>query len=161
MAAAAAPPSLSGDACEKFHCVAEREQKSTATCPQLIVPKCSSDQTNKMINDTNGCSKFICGEMLSLFSVLKFVLRISLDIPLDCVPKSQCKPVENSTMSLDAAWKFVIDTSGCCPTRKMTCDKFSCPSKLTECKEAFHQVERTKKASEKICCDEYECRKLI
>lgn len=50
-----------------------------------------------------------------------------------------------------------MDTSGCCPIAKLTCDKSLCPSKLTECKESFYQVEKTKTSDDKICCDEYKC----
>lgn len=55
------------ECCEKYVCVAEVARSVSQTaCPQLNIPKCSNDQTNKMINDTNGCSKFICGKSFSV-----------------------------------------------------------------------------------------------
>lgn len=73
VAVTAAPSSATGSyvCCEKLVCVPEKSENQTATCPQLIVPKCSTGQTNKMINDTNGCSKFICGKLVSV------LLRVS------------------------------------------------------------------------------------
>lgn len=108
-----------------------------------------------MINDTNGCSKFICGELENVEKLQKlFHLQKSLT---DCVPKDQCKPLQKYTLPLDVGYKVLMDTSGCCPREKLVCDKSLCPSKLTECKESFYQVDKTKTADDKICCDEYKC----
>ncbi|KAL7040824.1 hypothetical protein ACKWTF_000531 [Chironomus riparius] len=127
----------SGECCKKYACVPEVKTLVPTTCSQLVLPKCGVDQTNKIINDTNGCSKYIC----------------------DCIPKSQCKPTQNyNTTKLEPGFKAIIDTTGCCPVSKLICDKSLCPPRPIQCTEAFYVVEKTKSADDKICCDIYECR---
>jgi hypothetical protein len=77
---------------------------------------------------------------------------------IDCIPKAQCKPVQNYT-NLEVGFKAVVDNTGCCPTSKLICDKLLCPPKPSACTEAFYQLKQTKAANDKICCDIYECRK--
>lgn len=54
--------------------------------------------------------------------------------------------------------KKVIDKTGCCAVSKLICDKSKCPPKPPQCTEAFHIMEKTQTASDKICCDIFECR---
>ena len=56
-----------GECCKKYSCI--KEVKPQAKCPQLelALPKCGIDQTNKIINDTNGCPKYICGKEMFFF----------------------------------------------------------------------------------------------
>lgn len=54
--------SSTGECCKKYACVPEVKTAKQTSCPQLVVPKCGTDQTNKIINGTDGCSKFICGK---------------------------------------------------------------------------------------------------
>jgi hypothetical protein len=167
-----------GECCKKYACVPEAKPTEQRTlCAQLVLPKCGLDQTNKIINDTSGCSKYICGkrgvggkeshflyqQTFSLISALKRSLSFSFPPchhPLDCIPKAQCKPVQNFTQ-LEPGFKAIIDTTGCCPISKLVCDKSLCPPKPAQCTEAFYVLEKTKSADDKICCDIYECRKFL
>lgn len=62
---------------------------------------------------------------------------------------------------LEPGQKTVIDTTGCCPTSKLICDKSTCPPKPPQCTEAFYSVEKTQTATDKICCDIFECREYF
>lgn len=91
---------------------------------------------------------------LSLISCSIFFF---LNLFPDCVPKAQCKPMQNYT-KLEPGMKIVNDNTGCCPVSKLVCDKSTCPSKPPQCSEAFYVMEKTITASDKICCDIFECR---
>lgn len=91
---------------------------------------------------------------------LNFRFKMFSPLPLDCIPKTQCKPVQNFTQ-LEPGFKAIIDTTGCCPISKLVCDKSLCPPKPIQCTEAFYVLEKTKSADDKICCDIYECRKFF
>lgn len=62
--------------------------------------------------------------------------------------------------SLEPGFKKTIDTKGCCPVARLECVKSLCPPKPNQCSDAFFVLEKTKTANDKICCDEYECRKF-
>lgn len=49
-----------GECCKKYSCVPESVKKDT--CPLLNFPKCNENQMNKILNGTDGCSKYICGK---------------------------------------------------------------------------------------------------
>ena len=154
----------SGECCKKYACVPEVKTLVPTTCSQLVLPKCGVDQTNKIINDTNGCSKYICGQSSNaLISIQNINFSIYFCCCcLDCIPKSQCKPTQNyNTTKLEPGFKAIIDTTGCCPVSKLICDKSLCPHRPKQCTEAFYVVEKTKSADDKICCDIYECRKFF
>lgn len=74
---------------------------------------------------------------------------------LDCIPKSKCKPVQNYT-SLEPGIKVVVDSTGCCPTSKLICDKSTCPAKPTSCSEEFYVVEKIPSKAEE-CCEKFKC----
>jgi von Willebrand factor len=49
-----------------------------------------------------------------------------------------------------------LDTSGCCPTMKLVCDKTKCPPKPKACTEALFEL-LPKPTTPDSCCDEWEC----
>lgn len=51
-----------GECCKKYVCVPEIKPTGKTSCPQLVLLKCGADQTDKIINGTDGCSKVICGK---------------------------------------------------------------------------------------------------
>lgn len=73
----------------------------------------------------------------------------------DCIPKSKCKPVQNYT-SLEPGQKVVIDSTGCCPTSKVICDKSTCPPKPLNCVEEFYMVEKIPSKPDE-CCEKFKC----
>lgn len=50
------------ECCKKYVCVPEIKTTGQTSCPQLVLLKCGADQTDKIINGTDGCSKVICGK---------------------------------------------------------------------------------------------------
>lgn len=76
---------------------------------------------------------------------------------LDCIPKDQCKPLEKLAAT-QPGFKVIVDETGCCPISKLVCDKSLCPTKPSQCNEAFYVLQIVKTASQTNCCDEFECR---
>jgi von Willebrand factor len=52
--------------------------------------------------------------------------------------------------------KKAIDTTGCCPTAKLVCDKSQCPAKPKSCKEPMFEVV-PKPETPDSCCEEWDC----
>lgn len=53
----------------------------------------------------------------------------------------------------------VNDTSGCCATSSLVCEKSTCAAKPTKCSEQFYEIIKLDPVGlkEEICCDEYKC----
>ncbi|XP_059615285.1 hemocytin [Phlebotomus argentipes] len=119
--------------CKKFVCVPEEVQPKEE-CPLTALPKCGQDQVKKIEYDSNNCTKIIC----------------------ECKPASDCPPPEVFPAQLLPGFKVFEDTSGCCPTARLECDKSLCPPPITQCSEEFFEVVKTEAKSDE-CCDSFKC----
>lgn len=62
--------SLPDECCKKYTCVPETPKLKAIQCPKVTLPKCAENQVNKMLNGTDGCPKYICGNLtLSICSL--------------------------------------------------------------------------------------------
>lgn len=122
------------ECCPIYKCVPEI--KESEKCPEPTLPICAPDQFNKMITDNlSNCSKYVC----------------------ECKPVDQCKPANpDSTLNLLPGEVIVMETSGCCPVKKVICDKSKCAPKPTTCDEQFHEVVKDDTYTNS-CCDEFKC----
>lgn len=124
---------LAGECCPTYKCVPD-EINNAVSCPDVPLPLCGSDQINKVFVDDFNCTKYVC----------------------ECKPVDQC--VSYAVRSLRPGEKIVQETSGCCPTTKIVCDKSTCPMKPVRCEHDFYEVVRKVNPSlDDECCDEYEC----
>lgn len=120
--------------CPSYKCVPEPTiGPTTENCTDdvLPLPNCGPGQYNKMIKGTDGCSKYIC----------------------ECKPISECE--ELIKPKLQHGQKIITETSGCCPTYKIVCDKSLCPPKI-KCTKEFYELVAVESNGD-ICCDLYIC----
>lgn len=120
------------ECCPTYKCVPEVINRSTDHCPETPLPSCAEDQFNKIIVDNNNCSKYVC----------------------ECKPTDQCKPIP--IPKLQPGEVIINETSGCCPTRKVICDKSKCPPKPLKCEEQFYELVKNNTVSN-ACCDRFDC----
>uniref|UniRef100_A0A1B0CRT0 VWFC domain-containing protein n=1 Tax=Lutzomyia longipalpis TaxID=7200 RepID=A0A1B0CRT0_LUTLO len=120
--------------CKKFVCVPEEIELVQHECPDTPLPKCGEDQVKKIEKDINNCTKFIC----------------------ECKPADDCPPPEEFPQKLLPGFRVVKDSSGCCPTSRLECDRSLCPPKISKCQEEFFEVTETP-AKEGECCDVVRC----
>lgn len=118
------------ECCPIYKCVPEI--KESDKCSEPALPNCASDQFNKMITDNNNCSKYVC----------------------ECKPIDQCKADPEPKLLPGEA--IVTETSGCCPKKKVICDKSKCPSKPEKCDDEFHELIKDD-SSTNNCCDTFKC----
>lgn len=52
--------------------------------------------------------------------------------------------------------KVFTDTSGCCPTSKLVCDKSLCPPKLKKCEKEFYELVKIDGVKDE-CCEQLKC----
>lgn len=116
--------------CPSYKCIPE---KALEKCPDAPLPNCASDQFNKIVTDKNNCSKFVC----------------------ECKPIDQCKQIELRPLRIGE--KIINETTGCCPTSTIVCDKFQCPAKPNKCNQEFYEVVQKDNLPVDVCCDEFEC----
>lgn len=76
-----------------------------------------------------------------------------------CKPPSECDPLPKYTFPLKPGMVIVNDTSGCCATSNLICNKLKCPPKPKNCSEAFYEITTIEDAGSKDeqCCDLYKC----
>ena len=84
----------------------------------------------KLSTKPNGCQQFIC----------------------ECKPVDECEPLSTTSEPLEDGYVRTIDTSGCCPEAKITCDKSICP-KPKQCQQ-YHTL---KNETTGKCCPLYTC----
>lgn len=110
-------------------------QSPKAVCEETPLPNCGPGQQKKMSTDSYGCPKYIC----------------------ECKPLSECDPTKKFPLPLEPGMKVITDSSGCCPTTSLICDKTLCKPKLKDCKEKFYEVVKEISKNDKQCCEEYKC----
>ncbi|KAG4071830.1 hypothetical protein HA402_005991 [Bradysia odoriphaga] len=121
-----------GECCPVYKCVPEPKKPKLISCPDKPLPQCGPDQYNKMDIDADGCSKYIC----------------------ECKPIEECQPLKSVTLRPGEVES--LDQSGCCPVKKVICDKSKCPPKILTCSQEFYDPVLVSDANE--CCDEYVCK---
>lgn len=121
-----------GECCPTYKCVPD-EIKNAVECAETPLPVCGINQFNKVFVDDFNCTKYIC----------------------ECKPIDQCVP--NVVRDLRPGEKIVQETTGCCPTSKIVCDKSTCPVKPLRCEHDFYEVVRDANQAPDTCCDAYEC----
>lgn len=121
-----------GECCPTYKCV-PIEVNRMVECLETPLPVCGVNQYNKVFVDEFNCTKYVC----------------------ECKPIDQCVP--NVVRNLRPGEKVVHETSGCCPTSKIVCDKSACPVKPLGCDSDFYEVIRKPNEATDACCDEYEC----
>lgn len=120
------------ECCPIYKCVPEPLKPQLKSCPDKPLPQCGPDQYNKMDIDADGCSKYIC----------------------ECKPIEECKPLEN--VILRPGEVESLDQSGCCPVKKVICDKSKCPPKVLSCNQEFYNPILVSDPDQ--CCEEYVCK---
>lgn len=121
-----------GECCPTYKCVPDEISKAF-TCTDTPLPACGVNQYNKVLIDDFNCTKYVC----------------------ECKPIDQCVP--NVVRELLPGEKIVQESSGCCPTSKIVCDKSTCPMKPLRCEHDFYEVVRQANQAIDACCDVYEC----
>lgn len=97
---------------------------------------------------------------LQIITIAFLIHNFFAHTQLECIPKNQCPPLQNSTTT-EKGFKTLVDSTGCCPTSKLVCDRSLCPVKPAKCVKEFYEVQIVKTANKTGCCDEYECSKNI
>lgn len=120
------------ECCPIYKCVPEPIKPKLVSCPDKPLPQCGKDQHNKMDIDADGCSKYIC----------------------ECKPIEECEPLASVTLRPGEVES--LDQSGCCPIKKVICDKTKCPPKIQVCSEEFYDPVLVSDPDE--CCEEYVCK---
>ncbi|KAJ3643777.1 hypothetical protein Zmor_026489 [Zophobas morio] len=121
-------PGKEDECCDKYGCVLEPTSGPVCEEPQAI--SCSRGQAMKLSTKPNGCQQFIC----------------------ECKPVDECEPLSTTSEPLEDGYVRTIDTSGCCPEAKITCDKSICP-KPKQCQQ-YHTL---KNETTGKCCPLYTC----
>lgn len=127
--------SSTADCCPRFSCVPAPTEPPKAECPVPQLPNCGPGQQKKMDTDEFQCPRYIC----------------------ECKPKSECAPPKQFGLPLKAGMKIVDDTSGCCPSKSLVCDKSKCPAKPAGCDLEFYEVITSPAATAQDCCEPFEC----
>lgn len=120
------------ECCPIYKCVPEPIKPKLISCPDKPLPHCGPNQYNKMDIDADGCSKYIC----------------------ECKPIEECKPLE--TVILQPGEVESLDQSGCCPVKKVICDKTKCPPKVLTCSQEFYDPILVSDPYQ--CCEVYVCK---
>lgn len=120
------------ECCPIYKCVPEPIKPKLVSCPDKPLPQCGQNQYNKMHIDADGCSKYIC----------------------ECKPIEECTPLE--TVILQPGEVESVDQSGCCPVKRVICDKTKCPPKMLTCSQEFYDPVLVSDPSQ--CCEVYVCK---
>lgn len=120
------------ECCPIYKCVPEPSQPQLKGCPDKPLPQCGPDQYNKMDIGSDGCTKYVC----------------------ECKPIDECKPLE--TVILQPGEIESLDQSGCCPIKKIICDKSKCPPKVFTCDQEFYDPVLVSGPDQ--CCEMYVCK---
>lgn len=120
-------PAAEGECCPSVVCT---YTETNSSCTNIITPNCGRDQVLQFQN-VNGCMRQVC----------------------ECIPQSECPPMDSPVVSSSIGEKYVMNNSGCCPFWERICDVSECPSK-PDCP-PYYETE-VAHSSEDSCCTIYQ-----